>query len=88
MSYIWDRDTLWSLFKHRSAEVREWAVTRLLELYPEVEADLLRTLPHTPPELASTILSRVQGVICPSEVNTFLQRTTTPLLPHASRWPV
>jgi tetratricopeptide (TPR) repeat protein len=80
MPYIWDRDTLWSLRQHRSKDVQEWAVMRLLELYPEVEADLLRTLPHTSPELASTILSRVRGVACPSEVYTFLQRAPTPFL--------
>lgn len=80
MSYILPRDTLWSLLTHRSQEVREWALTRLHDLYPEAEADLLHTLPHATPEVASSILSRFRSVACPPELHTFFQRTSAPLL--------
>jgi tetratricopeptide (TPR) repeat protein len=71
---------LWSLLKHRSEDVRDWALTRLLDLYPEAQADLLQTLPQATSEAASSILSRFQGVECPPELHTFFQRTTVPFL--------
>jgi hypothetical protein len=56
MPYLWSREALWSLLKHRSEDVQEWAVSRLLDLYPEAEADLLSVLPYTTPAVATRIL--------------------------------
>ena len=80
MPYLWSREALWSLLKHRSEDVQEWAVSRLLDLYPEAEADLLRVLPYTTPAVATRILPHIQGHSCPPSLVEFFQRTKQPHL--------
>jgi tetratricopeptide (TPR) repeat protein len=61
MTYIWNRETLWSLLQHHDEEIQDWAASRLLVLYPEATADLVEGLPRVSSSMASIIVMHIQG---------------------------
>ncbi len=80
MPYIWDRETLWSLLQHRDEEIQDWAVSRLLALYPEATADLVELLPRVSSSMASIILMHTQGEMSPPSLQTAWHTSANPYL--------
>src|SRR5919197_5254415 len=76
MTYIWNRETLWSLLQHRDEEIQDWAVSRLGALYPETTADLAELLPQVSPSMASLIVMHTQGETSPSSLQSAWHAST------------
>ncbi|WP_089720797.1 hypothetical protein [Candidatus Entotheonella palauensis] len=66
MSYLWSQQDLWARVEHDAEDIRDWAVERLLDMYPESEADLLLKIPDLPSKTVTRILSRGSGEVCPA----------------------
>lgn len=80
MSYLWSQKDLWRRVEHDSEDVRDWAVERLLDMYPESEADLLLKLPALPSKTVNRLLSRATGAVCPAGLLDLYAQVDTP--PH------
>jgi len=77
---MWDRDTLWSLLQHHDEEIQDWAVARLLALYPEATADLGELLPRVSASMASMIVMHTQGETFPPCLQAAWHTSTNPYL--------
>ncbi len=66
MPYLWRQQDLWARVEHDAEDIRDWAVKRLLDMYPESEADLLLKIPDLPSKTVGHILSRESGDVCPA----------------------
>jgi hypothetical protein len=66
MSYLWSQKDLWMRVEHDSEDVQDWAVERLLDMYPESEAELLLKIPDLPSKTVNQLLSRGTGEVCPA----------------------
>ena len=66
MSYLWSQKDLWRRVEHDSEDVQDWAVERLLDMYPESEAELLLKIPDLPSKTVNRLLSRGTGEVCPA----------------------
>jgi hypothetical protein len=66
MSYLWSQKDLWMRVEHDSEDVQDWAVERLLDMYPESEAELLLKIPDLPSKTVNRLLSRGTGEVCPA----------------------
>ena len=66
MSYLWSQQDLWARVEHDSEDVQDWAVERLLDMYPESEAQLLLNIPDLPSKTVNRLLSRGTGEVCPA----------------------
>ena len=65
MSYLWSQQALWTRVEHGAEDIRDWAVDRLLDMYPESESDLLLKIPDLPSKTITHLLSRGTGEVCP-----------------------
>ena len=45
--YIWSRDQLKAFLSHSSKNVRSWAASRILELYPDLKDEMIDIIPQT-----------------------------------------
>jgi len=68
MSYLWSQQDLWARVDHDSEGVQDWAVERLMDMYPESEAELLLKIPDLPPRTVNRMLSRGTGEVWPARL--------------------
>ena len=56
MAFIWSSESLEALFENPSEDVRNWAVSKFLDLYPDMFERVIGLLPTAPEGTASRIL--------------------------------
>lgn len=56
MRFIWTREVIEGLLEHPSEDVQEWAISRILDLYPDLSERVIGLLPSVPARTASFIL--------------------------------
>jgi len=59
MAFVWSSEALEALFEHPSEDVRNWAVSRFFDLYPDMFERVIRLLPTATEGTASRILHRL-----------------------------
>ncbi|MFC1861079.1 hypothetical protein ACFLYL_02210 [Chloroflexota bacterium] len=59
MVYIWSSEALEALFEHTSENIRNWAVSRFFDLYPDMFERIIGLLPTATEGIASRILHRL-----------------------------
>lgn len=56
MRFIWTPEVLEGLLEHPSEDVQKWAISRILDLYPDLSERIIGLLPSVPARTASFIL--------------------------------
>ncbi len=65
MAFIWSSEALEALFEHPSEDVRDWAVSRFFDLYPDMFDRVIGLLPTASEGTVSRILHRLLDLNVP-----------------------